>query len=184
MSVKPNTLSYIASHYPAGVCTVCNHDTYYDDFIWNSSICRKCKAILNKEYRERNAQRGVTVASQVCSTCTETKTASQFAVSTGNPTGLQYICKKCHALNSTSKHSTKYIDSLKQATPAWLTKEMIEVVESFYTIARALTSITGVKYEVDHIKALSNKDSSGLNVPWNLQVITKSENASKGNRDV
>jgi len=76
------------------------------------------------------------------------------------------------------------METLKRSTPPWITEEMMQIMQGFYTIAKQLTSITGVKYEVDHIKALNNKTSCGLNVPWNLQVITKSENASKGNRDL
>ena len=46
-----------------------------------------------------------------------------------------------------------------------------------YQDARRLTKETGVKYEVDHIWPLSK---GGPHLPWNLQVITKTENRSKG----
>jgi len=46
-----------------------------------------------------------------------------------------------------------------------------------YEDARRLSKETGIKHEVDHIWPLSK---GGPHLPWNLQVITKAENLSKG----
>jgi hypothetical protein len=69
-----------------------------------------------------------------------------------------------------------------QRTPKWLTKQHFLQMDLFYEAANSLTKELGIRFEVDHIVPLLGKNSSGLHVPWNLQVITKAENMSKGNR--
>jgi len=69
-----------------------------------------------------------------------------------------------------------------QATPMWLTKQQIEEIEAFYVEAARLTKETRIKHHVDHIIPLQGKNVTGLHVPWNLQILTASQNASKGNR--
>lgn len=69
-----------------------------------------------------------------------------------------------------------------QATPKWLTKEHLRQIEKFYIEAATMTKQTGIKHEVDHIEPLQGRKVRGLHVPWNLQIMTKSENSRKGNR--
>jgi len=69
-----------------------------------------------------------------------------------------------------------------QATPSWLTEEQLNEMASWYEQAVLCEQLTGAKHHVDHIEPLQGKDRCGLHVPWNLQVLTASENASKGNR--
>jgi len=65
-----------------------------------------------------------------------------------------------------------------KAMPHWVNSEAIEL---FYKEAKALTEMTHIKFEVDHIIPLQGKNVCGLHVPWNLQVIPKSENSQKKN---
>lgn len=67
------------------------------------------------------------------------------------------------------------------ATPKWLTKPQNKQIYQTYAIAAALTTITGVRHVVDHVIPLQHQLVCGLHVPWNLQVLTESENASKSN---
>lgn len=68
------------------------------------------------------------------------------------------------------------------ATPKWLTKLQLEHIKLFYKAAGKLTLELGIKFEVDHIEPLQGELSCGLHVPWNLQVITMSDNRRKGRR--
>jgi len=69
-------------------------------------------------------------------------------------------------------------------TPKWLTKEQCAAMRAIYAEAKRLTRETGIENHVDHIEPIQGKDRCGLHVPWNLQVLTASENISKGNRPV
>ena len=67
-----------------------------------------------------------------------------------------------------------------QAMPSWVDKDEIRKI---YKESRRLTLETGIRHSVDHIFALQAKDSCGLHVPWNLQILTLSENCAIGNRN-
>lgn len=65
------------------------------------------------------------------------------------------------------------------ATPAW---SDTDACRAFYREAAKRTAETGVEWEVDHIVPLQGRKVCGLHVPWNLQLLTKSENCSKHNK--
>jgi len=68
------------------------------------------------------------------------------------------------------------------ATPSWLTKEQKREIVKVYEESANISRTTGVKYHVDHIIPLKGEFVSGLHVPWNLQIITESENCRKRNK--
>jgi 5-methylcytosine-specific restriction endonuclease McrA len=86
------------------------------------------------------------------------------------------------SVRGSATFSKQYQYYKKQRTPCWLTFEHLKQIELLSIEALRLTQTTGVRHEVDHIIPLRGQSVSGLHVPWNLQIITKSENASKRNK--
>lgn len=79
-----------------------------------------------------------------------------------------------HAANVAAHRALKLM-----AQPSWVKREELA---AFYIEAKRKTLITGIPHEVDHIWPLKGRGFVGLNVPWNLQVITWKENNSKRNK--
>lgn len=79
-------------------------------------------------------------------------------------------------------HCAKRRSKKLKATPSWLTPEDYEQIKAMYVQAKQHSEITGYKWEVDHIVPLQGKEVSGLHVPWNLQVIPRTENIKKRNK--
>jgi 5-methylcytosine-specific restriction endonuclease McrA len=50
-----------------------------------------------------------------------------------------------------------------------------------YAISSALTKITGIAFEVDHIVPLQGRNVSGLHVETNLQILAAENNRAKFN---
>ncbi len=80
--------------------------------------------------------------------------------------------RKAQCLAAVRKRQTKKLF----ATPSWLTKNHFKKMENIYIKASKL------KLTVDHIVPLQGVLVCGLHVPWNLQLLTLSENVIKGNK--
>lgn len=77
--------------------------------------------------------------------------------------------------HKTRAYAAAYDAAKRGAMPDWLTLEQRRAIEATYATATAL-GLT-----VDHIEPLRGKDRCGLHVPWNLQLLTASENSRKSN---
>lgn len=145
--------------------------------------------------------------SKKCNTCDKIKPVTEFGPHKHTKDKLRGECKACHVKGSakwqkdnpdkrrvicnrwgknnrekTAAGWAKYNASKLDATPPWLTKQQLKQIKLFYSAAAALTKETGIPHEVDHIMPLRGVNSSGLHVPWNLQVITAQENQRKSNK--
>ena len=81
-----------------------------------------------------------------------------------------------------NKSNSKRRAVINLATPSWLSPIQWAQINEFYDIALAKEVQTGIKYHVDHIHPLRGKGFTGLHVPWNLQIITASDNMIKRNK--
>jgi 5-methylcytosine-specific restriction endonuclease McrA len=126
-----------------------------------------------------------------CNTCNTVLPKSSFYTSIDTWNGFKHYCKSCQKLLRDNEHSAKYIRNNRakynaylanyratklQATPKWLTKEQLLEIETIYKKAKKLNK------EVDHIIPLRGNNVCGLHVPWNLQLLTRQQNASKSNK--
>lgn len=79
-------------------------------------------------------------------------------------------------------HAAKRRSDLAKRTPIWLTAQHLAEMVYFFTEAARLTRETGAQHHVDHVVPLRGRTVSGLNVPWNLQVLPAIDNLKKSNR--
>lgn len=72
-----------------------------------------------------------------------------------------------------ANYSTLRARKVQRACPKWVNKlDLIRIYEK----------AADCKLEVDHIIPITNPNVCGLHVPWNLQLLTRKENARKSNK--
>lgn len=81
------------------------------------------------------------------------------------------------AFNQAMRHARKL-----KATPKWLSDEHRYLIKAIHIKCKALSNATNVQHHVDHIVPLQGKLVCGLNVPWNLQILTATDNCKKSNK--
>jgi hypothetical protein len=130
---------------------------------WNKSYLRSYRAANRKREREWNKKYRENNRELVNNRCKESRKKNRGVY---------------------NYHSASYKRKIKQCTPSWLNNELLEDIKRFYVISKNLSIESGIEHHVDHIDPIVGKLGSvhvscGLNVPWNLQIITKTENLKK-----
>lgn len=127
-----------------------------------------------------------------CSNCKETKSFESYSKNKVKKDGYQNVCKACKrgfdarwwAVNKDLRcaYEAKRNAIKTQRMLLWGKEQHKQEIENWYRRAQIASIFMGEKYHVDHIEPLQGKDRSGLHVPWNLQLLTATENMKKGNR--
>jgi len=127
-----------------------------------------------------------------CPKCKQLKSYSEFNKDKYRQDELKTYCKLCDREYSASwsknnrdkanaKRSRYRVAKLNRMLK-WGKLHLKPEIEVWYRRAQLATIFMEELYEVEHIEPLQGKDVCGLHVPWNLTLLTKKENASKGNR--
>lgn len=162
-------------------CNTCKLNKPCTDFYKNKTTkdgytaqCKCCR----KSYQRQRAENMIIkpVKEKLCPRCGVTKASNQFRKTCWNKDRLVSECKRC-----TNKRSSRDWKLRRGNKPKWLTIQQNREIDLYYKLARTLIRVYGIPHQVDHIEPLNGKNSCGLHVPWNLQVLTATENLKKSN---
>lgn len=151
-------------------CSQCNTTKPYEEFYKSRRTtdgfegwCKCCRLANNKKWVTENKERHNELTREWYQRNRE----------------LHCENSKKHYAENKSDHLEYWYarnERTKRATPGWVDRSEIRAI---YAEAQRITEETGIKHEVDHIIPLKGKMVSGLHVPENLQIITRTENRSK-----
>lgn len=166
-------------------CYKCSESKPLEDFHSNksnsdgkTSACKLCNNENAKNWRRKNPNK----ESERYAKNLEKRLAYYEA----NKETMQANAKRWRRKNAATSraHTAAYRASKLQATPKWLTKEHKKEIEEIYKLAKELSWLSEGGLHIDHIFPLRGKNSCGLHVPWNLQIIPRTDNLRKSNRQL
>ena len=172
------------------ICTKCHAEKPLEGFGKKTTgkdglmaYCKACDAARCKAWREANKEKVAASYKAWQKANKERYDARRREWARRNPEKQAARCAKHRAGNPEkyTAYAAKRRAAKLQRTPPWLTQEHHDQIISKYEERGRLTQETGIEHHVDHIVPLQGDTVSGLHVPWNLQVITATENQQKSN---
>jgi len=142
--------------------------------------CKECWSIKSKLYYSQKRE-AISLRSRLYQQQNREVITARVAVRhEDNPDIRAKKARRYYQANRDKRYaySAKYRASRQEATPSWVNND---VVLALYRIASELTNL-GIPTHVDHIVPLNSDLVCGLNCEDNMQLLSKSDNLSKGNR--
>jgi hypothetical protein len=149
-----------------------------------NSQCSVCKSVLNKSWYARNSERH-NEKQQIYKKNNALRIlqqAKEYRVKNKKEVNARVAQWQKENLDKCAFYTSKRRAAQAAATPAWLSEEQLTLIQEFYSMAKELETVFPWKQHVDHITPINGKNVCGLNVPWNLQILSKQANLQKGNK--
>lgn len=162
-------------------CTKCKNAKYVDDFRRDKSRkdelhpwCNLCRDKLHKDWVKINPDKIKAIRRKWNASNSKYFTEWQRE-------NKDKVSVRCSKYKKANKYKVNALTAKRRAnnlnaTPTWLSEEQLKKIQIMYFQA-ANQDLT-----VDHIIPLQGENVCGLHVPWNLQLLSRSDNSKKGNR--
>ena len=146
-----------------------------------STQCKDCRNAVDKQWAKENPDKVSANNKHWRQRHPEQTKQIRVAWADAHPESLPKRKKRWRTAHPERKAAEQRQREAKKrnATPKWANQFFIREA---YALARLRTTVTGIKWQVDHIVPLRHPLVQGLHVENNLQVIPAGHNQSKGNR--